>query len=117
MRVRIEAKLAKVKPERTPSLDTLKLVNNSARVRLSGYNRSPAGHIQGSLNNELGELTEHLYGLPRELPIVVLCASGMRVTIADSILRRNGRDNIRVVGIDGAPQWIARGYPSAIGDE
>ena len=33
-----------------------------------------AGHISGSLNIELGELSEHLDGLPRELPIVALCA-------------------------------------------
>ena len=37
-------------------------------------NEFQSGHIQGSLNIELGELTEHLDGLPGELPIVVLCA-------------------------------------------
>lgn len=68
------------------------------------HNEFQSGHIQGSLNIELGELTEHLDGLPRELPIVVLCASSVRATIAGSILRRDGRDNIRVVEIDGAPQ-------------
>jgi rhodanese-related sulfurtransferase len=75
------------------------------------------GHIPGSMNIELGELSAHLDGLPRALPIVVLCASGMRATIAGSILRRNGRDDIRVVEEEGVPRWIAQGYPSATGDE
>ncbi|MDA0733733.1 MAG: rhodanese-like domain-containing protein [Chloroflexi bacterium] len=81
------------------------------------HNEYQSGHVQGSLNIELGELTEHLDGLPRELPIVVMCASGMRATIAGSILRRDGRDNIRVVEEEGAPQWIAKGYPADTGDE
>ncbi|HEU0020130.1 MAG TPA: rhodanese-like domain-containing protein [Dehalococcoidia bacterium] len=81
------------------------------------HNEFQSGHIPGSLNIELGELAEHLDGLPRDLPIVVLCASGMRATIAGSILRRNGRDDIRVVEKEGVPQWIARGYASATGAE
>ena len=76
-----------------------------------------AGHIRGSLNIELGELTDHLDGLPRELPIVTLCASGMRSTIASSILQRDGRDNVRVVDELGAMEWIARGYASDTGDK
>jgi hydroxyacylglutathione hydrolase len=75
-----------------------------------------AGHISGALNIELGELSEHLDGLPRELPLVTVCASGMRSTIAGSILLRNGRSDSRVVEEQGAPEWIARGYPSATGE-
>ena len=44
------------------------------------------GHIRGALNIELGELQDHLDGLPRELPVVTVCASGMRSTIGGSIL-------------------------------
>ena len=75
------------------------------------------GHIKGALNIELGELNEHLNGLPRELPVVTVCASGMRSTIAASILQRNGRDNIQVVDEQGTQEWIARGYPSATGED
>ena len=75
------------------------------------------GHISGSLNIELGELSEHLDGLPRELPIVALCASGMRATIAGSILQRDGRSDVRVVDEPGAPEWVSRGYPSRTGSE
>ena len=38
------------------------------------------GHIPGALNIELGELQEHLDGLPREQPVVTVCAAGMRAT-------------------------------------
>jgi len=34
------------------------------------------GHITRALNIELGELQEHLDGLPRELPVVTVCAAG-----------------------------------------
>lgn len=76
-----------------------------------------AGHISGSLNIELGQLSEHLDDLPRELPIVALCASGMRATIAGSILQRDGRSDVRVVDQGGAPEWVSRGYPSQTGSE
>lgn len=41
----------------------------------------------------------------------------MRASIASSILLRDGRSNIQVVEELGAPEWIARGYPSATGEE
>ena len=48
---------------------------------------------------------------------MTLCASGMRSTIASSILQRDGRDNVQVVDDLGAMEWIARGYASDTGDE
>ena len=47
-----------------------------------------AGHIKGALNIELGELQEHLDGLPREIPLVTVCAAGMRASMAGGILQR-----------------------------
>lgn len=101
-------------------LERLKAFNDQAEgliVDVRQRNEFQAGHIKGSLNIELGELTEHLDGLPRELPIVTICASGMRSTIAGSILQRDGRDNIQVVDESGAPDWVSRGYPSEEGAE
>jgi hydroxyacylglutathione hydrolase len=85
-------------------------------VDVRQHNEFQAGHVQGALNIELGELTEHLDGLPREMPLAVLCASGMRATIAGSILQRDGRRNIQVLAESGTPEWLAKGYPSATGD-
>ena len=80
-------------------------------------NEFHTGHIPGALNIELGELQDHLDGLPREVPIVIVRAAGMRATIAASILHRDGRENVQVVDEQGTPAWIERGYPSATGDE
>ena len=74
-------------------------------------------HIPGALNIELGELQDHLDGLPRELPMVTVCAAGMRATVAGSILQRDGRENMQVVDEAGTPAWIERGYPSETGEE
>ncbi len=79
-------------------------------------NEYTSGHIPGALNIELGELQEHLDGLPRELPVVTVCAAGMRATTAGSILQRDGRDNVQVVDEAGTPAWIERGYPSETGE-
>ncbi len=75
------------------------------------------GHIAGALNIELGELQDHLDGLPREMPVITVCASGARASTAGSILRRDGRANVQVVEEGGAMAWIAHGYPSATGEE
>tara|TARA_B100000745_G_scaffold165866_1_gene108572 strand:- start:155 stop:352 length:198 start_codon:yes stop_codon:yes gene_type:complete len=58
----------------------------------------------------LGELQEHLDGLTRELPVVTVCAAGMRATTAGSILQRGGRTNLPVVDEAGTLAWIERGY-------
>ena len=76
-----------------------------------------AGHIKGALNIELGELQEHLDGLPREIPVVTVCASGMRASMAGGILQRDGRDNVQVLAESGTAGWIDQGYPSATGEE
>ena len=65
---------------------------------------------------ELGELQDHLDVLPRELPLVIVCAAGMRATIAASILQRDGRSNVQVVNKGSTPAWIELGYPSATGE-
>ena len=102
-------------------LDTLRQLTdatpNPLIIDVRQHNEYSSGHVRGALNIELGELTEHLDGLPRELPIVTLCASGMRSTIAGSILRRDGRESVRVVEESGTTEWIERGYPSDTGEE
>jgi rhodanese-related sulfurtransferase len=86
-------------------------------VDVRQHNEFRVGHVKGALNIELGELTQHLDGLPRDMPLAVLCASGMRATIAGSILQRDGRKNIQVLAESGTDEWLARGFPSATGEE
>lgn len=75
-----------------------------------------SGHIEGALNIELGELQSHLDGLPREIPLIAVCAAGMRATTAGSILQRDGRTNVQIVDDHGTQAWIDRGYPSSTGE-
>jgi len=102
-------------------LDSLKQSQNlpAAPLIIDVRQRSEftGGHIPGALNIELGELQEHLDGLPRDLSVVTVCAAGMRATTAVSILQRDGRDNVQVVDEAGVPAWIERGYPSKTGEE
>ena len=58
-----------------------------------------------------------LDGLPRELPLVPVCAAGMPAVVARSILQRDGRENLQVVDEEGTPAWIERGYPSETAEE
>jgi len=80
-------------------------------------NEYQAGHIQRALNIELGELQEHLAGLPREIPVVTVCAAGTRASMAGSISKHDRRGNVRVLDSGGTQDWIDRGYPVAAGDE
>ena len=102
-------------------LETLKDLasQDNAPIILDVRQRSEyhAGHIKGALNIELGELQEHLDGLPRGIPLITVCAAGMRASMAGSILQRDGRNNVQVLAEAGTGAWIAQGYPSATGEE
>jgi phage shock protein E len=56
--------------------------------------RSPAeykqGHIKGSINAPLNELSKHISKLKKETAVITCCASGMRSASAKSILKSNG---------------------------
>lgn len=56
--------------------------------------RSPAeykqGHIKGSINAPLNDLSRHMSKLKKENTVITCCASGMRSASAKSILKSNG---------------------------
>lgn len=56
------------------------------------------GHIPGSLNIPLDEMRKHLDEIPREKPVVVYCAVGLRGYIASRILMQNGFDVFNLTG-------------------
>lgn len=72
------------------------------------------GYIPDSLHQHLGELPQHLDGLPRNQPIAVICRSGQRAAIGASIIAATGREVIAVQG--GVPDWIERGLPAVVGE-
>lgn len=68
------------------------------------------GHIESAVNIYLGHLQERIDEIPRRLPIVVVCGSGNRASVAASILLRNGYKN--VYNFLGAMKaWKKLGYP------
>ena len=73
-----------------------------------------AGRIPGTVNIELGELQEHLDGLPRDVPLISICLSGFRSTTAASILLRNGINNITLLS-GGTEAWRKKGFPLSDG--
>jgi hydroxyacylglutathione hydrolase len=64
------------------------------------------GRIDGSLNIPLGRLAERLAEVPRHRPVVVQCATGYRSSIAASLLRRHGFDEIADL-VGGMAAWEA----------
>ena len=64
--------------------------------------RSPgeyaSGHIEGALNVPVGELDGQLSRIPKDKPVVVYCASGIRSSRAASALRAAGYADVHDLG-------------------
>jgi hydroxyacylglutathione hydrolase len=78
-------------------------------------NEYAAGHVPGSIHLAAGSLPDRLDELPRDRPIVTICASGMRSSIAASLLRSAGFADVSWVA-SGVPAWEAAGYPVVRGE-
>ena len=52
--------------------------------------------------------------LPRDRPIATICASGYRSSVAASMLRAAGFEDVATVS-SGVPTWEAHGFPVAYG--
>lgn len=79
-----------------PSIDYAALVKQGAiilDVRTKGeYN---GGHIKGSINISVDQLTNNLNRLPdRQKPIITCCASGMRSSSAKNLLKSKGYSQV-----------------------
>lgn len=98
-------------PELTPAWvaahrDNLTLLDVRSVEELAG----PDGRVSGSLSIPLPELDARLEELPRDKPVVVLCHSGSRSSLATQLLLKAGRPlvaNLR----GGLSRWSAEGYP------
>lgn len=74
-----------------PSADFKELVKNGAQiidVRTRGEYAS--GHVKGSINIPLNELSSNIKKLKKDKPIITCCASGMRSASAKSTLQSLG---------------------------
>jgi len=73
-------------------------------------NEWDSGRIAGAQHITLGYLPDHLNDVPRDKPIVLLCAGGSRSAIGASVLKAHGFDNvINLTGGLGA--WRKAGLP------
>jgi len=79
-------------------------------------NEYAVGHVPGSLHLTAGSLPDRLDELPRDQPIMTICASGMRASIAASLLRSAGFADVSWVA-SGVPAWEAAGYPVVRGEQ
>lgn len=66
-------------------------------------------HVQGSVLIPLDQLALHLGELPNDRPIVALCRSGNRSSVATGILTRAGFNAVNLKG--GITQWEKQGLP------
>ena len=74
------------------------------------------GHVPGSILITAGSLPDRLAELPLDRPIATICASGLRASVAASILRTNGFEDVSWVA-SGVPAWKAAGHPVVRGEE
>jgi hydroxyacylglutathione hydrolase len=72
------------------------------------------GHVPGSVNIHVGELSRRLSELPRDRRLYVHCLSGSRAAIAASLLDGSGFDVV-LVG-DGFAEWARSRHPVEWGD-
>jgi rhodanese-related sulfurtransferase len=52
------------------------------------------GHIKGSINIPLQNLTGQLSKIKKDKPVITCCASGMRSSSAKSVLQSNGYQEV-----------------------
>lgn len=69
-----------------------------------------AGTIAGATLIHYGELSRHLDSIPKDVQVIVYCASGPRSIIAHSLLRKQGYSDVYVIQ-GGFDAWQAAGLP------
>jgi hydroxyacylglutathione hydrolase len=74
------------------------------------------GHVPGAHHLFAGDLQDRLAELPRDRPIIAMCASGYRSSVASSILRSAGFSDVAWVS-NGFPAWEARGHAVERGEQ
>lgn len=88
------------------------LGDETLRIDVRTHDEFVMGSIPGFVNIPLDELREHLDELPRERPIVVSCAVGLRGYLASRILTQHGFTDVRNLS-GGYTTWRAATAPLA----
>ncbi|HWP41523.1 MAG TPA: rhodanese-like domain-containing protein, partial [Tepidisphaeraceae bacterium] len=70
-----------------------------------------AGHIRGAHHLHAGLLKDRLNEVPGDRPVVVICGTGYRASIAASVLKSSGYERVGNV-LGGMTAWHAAGLPT-----
>ena len=74
-----------------PKVDFKELMQNGAQIiDVRTKAEYQQGHVKGSINIPLNNLSNHYSKLKKDKPIITCCASGMRSAQGKSILKANG---------------------------
>ncbi|MBL7931618.1 MAG: rhodanese-like domain-containing protein [Bacteroidia bacterium] len=79
-----------------PKVDLGELINNGATILdVRSRGEYAGGHVKGSLNIPLDQLSDQLKKLKsKEHPVITCCASGMRSASAKGYLKAQGYTNV-----------------------
>ncbi len=100
------------------SLDTFKSLLGKENVQLIDVRNATEfkkGHIAGATNLFVGTLPDHLDKINKEKEIVIHCQSGLRSTIANSVLAANGFKNVKNY-LGGMEEWSAQNGETVSGE-
>lgn len=74
-----------------PKVDYKELLKNGAQiVDVRTKAEYQQGHIKGSINIPLNNLSNHYASLKKDKPVITCCASGVRSAQGKNILKSNG---------------------------
>jgi len=95
------------------SLDEFKALqseNNMQVVDLRGAAEYKTGHIAGTDNVFVGTIEKNLEQVSKDRRVVIHCQGGDRASIAYSILKKHGYDNVLNYSA-GMNEWVNTGNP------
>lgn len=72
-----------------------------------------SGHIPGATHLMLGDLMRELASIPSDRPIVMVCGSGYRSSIAASLLARSGNTSVSTM-LGGMAVWNRQNLPTVV---
>jgi rhodanese-related sulfurtransferase len=67
------------------------------------------GHLPGAVNIPLSQIRDHADKLPRDIPVVLVCATGNRSGMAARSLSKVGFENLYNL-MGGTMAWSRKGY-------
>lgn len=98
---------------RLPQLSTVEVESRTAEVNVLDVRSKSewrSGHIEGARHLMLGAIPGKLTTVSRDMPVITVCGSGYRSSIAASILKRHGYTSVSSMD-GGMGAWNRRKLP------